>query len=66
MLGGMIPRIVSSLLPTGVSWNASKKDIEMITLVLAIYADRVLLVVVVTLIVVVVSLSRITVGVMLR
>ena len=54
----IILRIVSSLLPTTVSWNASKKDTELTTLVLAIHANRVSLVVVVILIVVVASLSK--------
>ena len=53
-------RVVS----TEVYWNASKKNDELTTLVLTIYADRLLLVVVVILIVVVVSLSRTTVGAM--
>ena len=48
--------IVSTLLPTAVSWKSSKVDAELITLVLSIYTDRLLLIVVVILIVAVVSL----------
>ena len=57
--GGTIVRIVRSLLPTAVSWETLKKDTELTTLLLAIYADRVLSVVafiVVVVVVVVVSL----------
>ena len=63
MFGGTIVRIVSSL-PTTVSWNSHKKDTELTTLVLAIYADRVLVVVVFILTMVEVSLERIAVGAM--
>ena len=62
MIGGMIVRITSALLPTTVCWKAPKKDAEVTTLVLVIFTDRLLLVVVVILIVVMVSLSRIAVG----
>ena len=48
----------------GVLERAEKKDAELTTLVLAIYINRVLLVVVVILIVVEVSFSRIAVGTM--
>ena len=57
MFGGTIVRIVSSL-PTAVSWNFPKKDTELTTLVLAISADRVLVVVVFILTVVEVILER--------
>ena len=63
MLVGKIVRIVS-LLPTAVSWNFPKKDTELTTLVLAIYAYRVLVVVVFILTVVEVSLERTDVGAM--
>ena len=59
---GMIVRIVSVLLPTAVSWKVPKKTAELATLVLVIYADRLLLVVVIMLHVVVVSLSKTAVG----
>ena len=62
MVGLTIVRIVSSLLLADVSWKAPKKDVELTTLVLAIYADRLLLVVVV--IVLVVEKSRAIEGVM--
>ena len=62
MVGLTIVRIVSSLLPTAVFWKPPKKDVELTTLVLAIYADRLLLVVVV--IVLVAEKSRAIAGVM--
>ena len=58
MVGEIIVRIVSSLLPTAVSYNVPKKDTEFVMLVLVIHADRVLLAVVVIAIVMVVILSR--------
>ena len=63
MLGGTIVRIVSSHL-TNVSWYFSKKDTELITQVLVIYADRVLFMVVFILTVVEMSLERTAVGAM--
>ena len=63
MLGGTIFRIVSSH-PTTMSRYFPKKDTELTTLVLAIYADRVLYVVVFILTVVEVSLERTAVGAM--
>ena len=56
IVGEMIEWIGSSLLPTTVSWNAQKKA-EMTALVLAIYADRLLFVVVFIVTVVVVEKS---------
>ena len=63
MFGGTVVRIVNSL-PTTVSWNFPKKDTELTTLVLTIYADRILAVVVFILTVVEESLERTTVGAM--
>ena len=44
---GRIVRMVTSLHPTIIYWKDPKKDVELRTLVLAICADEVLLVVVV-------------------
>ena len=63
MGGGTIVRIVTSLLLVVVYWKVPKRDIELTKLVLAIYADRVLLVVVVIALVVVLEKSRTIVGV---
>ena len=61
ILGGTIVRIGSSH-PTAVSWYLPKKDTELTTLVLVIYADRVLFVVVFILTMVEMSLERTTVS----
>ena len=63
MFGETIVQIVSSL-PTAVSWNFPKQDTELTTLVLAMYADMLLVVVVFILTVVMVSLERTAVGTM--
>ena len=63
MFGKTSVRIVSSY-PTAMSWYFPKEDTELTTLVLAIYADRVLFVVVFILTVVEVSLERTAVGAM--
>ena len=64
MSGGTIAHIVTSLLPTVVCWKVPKKDAELTTLVLAIYANRVLLVLVVIALVVVLKKSRTAIGAM--
>ena len=64
MIEGMIVPIVNVLLPMVVSWKAPEKYAKLTTLVLVLYANRLLLVVVVILIVLMVSLSRTVMGVM--
>ena len=63
MLGGTIVRIVSSH-PTAVSWYFPKRDTELTVLELAVYVDRLLVVVVCIVSMVEVSLKRTAVGAM--
>jgi len=55
---GTIVRIVTLLLPTVICWKAPKKDPLLATLVLAIYTDKLSLVIVVIVLVVGLEKSR--------
>ena len=63
MLGGTIVRIVSSY-PIAVSWYFPKRDTELTVLELAVYVDRLLVVVMCIVSMVEVSLKRTAVGAM--